>query len=70
LINSEKTGRRLNKVRTALEVLAQVYPPQELERRAYAFYQQNRPEIPEEKIGWGAAGDLNLEHIRKRAKIE
>jgi hypothetical protein len=51
LINSEKTGRWLNEVRTALEVLAQAYTPQELERRAYAFYQQIRPEIHEGKIG-------------------
>jgi hypothetical protein len=64
----KKFGEKLADVRTALEALAQAYPPQELEQRAYALYEQFRPSIPEGKIGWGAAGELNLERIRKLAK--
>lgn len=59
----QKFGAALGAVRRALEGLAQAYPPQELEQRAYALYEQFRPEIPEGTRGWGAAGDLNLERI-------
>jgi hypothetical protein len=64
----KKFGTELAEVSAALEALAQAYPPQELERRAYGLYEQFRPEIPEGTQGWGKAGDLNLEHIRKLAK--
>ena len=64
----KKFGAELDEVRTSLEALAQAYAPQELERRAYALYQQFRPDVPEGKTGWGAAGDLNLERIRELAK--
>lgn len=66
----KKFGAGLAEARAALEALAQAYPPQELERHAYALYEQFRPEIPEGKRGWGAAGDLNLEYIRALAKKE
>jgi hypothetical protein len=64
----KKFGAGLAEVRAALEALAQAYPPEELERRAYALYEQFRPKIPEGTRGWGAAGDLNLERIRDLAK--
>ncbi len=64
----KKFGAGLSEARLALEALAQVYPPQELERRAFALYEQFRPEIPEGVKGWGAAGELDLEKIRKLAK--
>jgi hypothetical protein len=64
----KKFGAGLAEARAALEALAQAYDPQELERRAYALYEQFRPKIPEGTRGWGAAGDLNLEHIRDLAK--
>ncbi len=64
----QKFGAELSEVRAALEDLAQAYPPQELEQRAYRLYEQFRPEIPEGTRGWGAAGDLNLERIRDMAK--
>jgi hypothetical protein len=64
----KKFGAELGEVRTALETLAQAFPPQELERRAYALYEQFRPSIPEGTKGWGAMGDLNLERIRQLAK--
>jgi hypothetical protein len=64
----KKFGAELTEVRTALKTLAQSYPPQELERRAYALYEQFRPSVPEGTPGWGAAGELSLERIRKLAK--
>ncbi len=64
----QKFGAALPAVRAALEDLAQAYPPQELERRAYALYEQFRPQIPEGTRGWGAAGELDLEGIHQMAK--
>jgi hypothetical protein len=64
----KKFGAELAEAHAALETLAQSYPPQELERRAFALYEQFRPTVPEGVPGWGAAGDLNLEHIRRLAK--
>jgi hypothetical protein len=64
----KKFGEGLADVRAALEALAKAYPPQELERRAYALYEKFRPEIPKGKRGWGTAGDLNLDGIRNLAK--
>ena len=64
----KKFGAGLDEVRTALEALAQTYPPQELERRAFSLYEQFRPGVPEGVRGWGAEGELNLERIRKLAK--
>jgi hypothetical protein len=64
----KKFGTRLSEARAALEQLAQAYPPQELERRAFALYEQFRPAVPEGVTGWGAAGELNLERIRQLAK--
>jgi hypothetical protein len=64
----QKFGVGLSEARTALEALARAYPPQELERRAFALYEQFRPWIPEGVQGWGATGELSLERIRKLAK--
>jgi len=64
----KKFGAELTEVRVALEALAQVYPSQELKQRAYALYEQFRPASPEGVRGWGAAGELNLERIRKLAR--
>ena len=64
----QKFGEGLTEARLALEALAKTYPPKELEQRAFALYEQFRPEIPEGVRGWGAAGDLSLERIRKLAK--
>jgi len=66
----KKFGEGLADARAALESLAQAYPPQELERRAFALYEQFRPGVPEGVQGWGAAGELNLERIRGLAKKE
>ena len=66
----KKFGSGLAEVSAALESLAHAYPPQELERRAFALYEQFRPGVPEGVQGWGATGELNLEHIREMAKKE
>ena len=64
----KKFGEALPDVQAALEALAQSYPPQELEQRAYKLYEQFRPAIPQGTQGWGASGELNLERIRRLAK--
>jgi hypothetical protein len=64
----KKFGADLAEARQALEDLALSFPPQELERRAFSLYEQFRPEIPEGVQGWGAVGDLNLNHIHALAK--
>lgn len=43
--------------------LAGSIPPEELSERAYALYEQFRPEIPRGRAGWGAAGELDLDRI-------
>ena len=64
----QKFGDRLAEVRLALEQLAGHYSPQQLETRAYDLYEKFRPEIPEGKKGWGAKGELDLDHVRSLAK--
>lgn len=64
----KKFGAELAEARLALKALAQSYPPQELKRHAFALYEQFRPTVPEGVQGWGAAGDLDLERIRRLAK--
>ncbi len=64
----KKFGAALGEVQAAMESLAQTYPPQELEQRAFKLYEQFRPSVPEGTAGWGASGELNLERIRKLAK--
>jgi hypothetical protein len=59
-----KFGPALGDVRAAMQALASVYEPEQLARRAYALYEQFRPQIPEGVKGWGAAGELDLDLIR------
>ncbi|MBV9126258.1 MAG: hypothetical protein JO112_23155 [Planctomycetes bacterium] len=63
-----KFGDDLKAARTALERLARAYRPKELAEKAYALYEQFRPEIPGGKKGWGAVGDLDLEGVEKLAR--
>ncbi len=60
----QKFGDNLDDVRAAMEKLAKDYTPRQLEAKAYDLYEKFRPEIPEGKKGWGAKGELNLDHIR------
>ncbi len=64
----KKFGEGLADAEAALKTLADAYPPPELEQRAFGLYERFRPAIPEGVKGWGAAGELNLERIRKMAK--
>jgi hypothetical protein len=64
----KKFAEALGEVQAALVALAQTYPPRELEQRAFKLYEQFRPSVPEGTAGWGAAGELNLQHIRSLAK--
>jgi hypothetical protein len=59
----DKFGADLEAVRSAMKELAASYDQAELGRRAYGLYEQFRPQIPEGKRGWGAAGELDLEQL-------
>jgi hypothetical protein len=61
---AQKFRHELADVRAAMEVLAKAYPPDRLAAQAYALYERFRPDIPEGKHGWGAAGSLDLDYIR------
>ena len=64
----KKFGADLDAARLALEHLAAAYAPRELETRAFDLYEKFRPEIPDGKKGWGAKGELDLDHVRSLAK--
>jgi len=64
---SSKFGDNLGEVRVALEDLARAYTRDQLEASAYDLYEQFRPAVPEGQRGWGAAGVLDLEKIRRLA---
>jgi hypothetical protein len=61
---AQRFGHELTDARAAMEALAKAYSPDQLAAQAYALYEQFRPDIPEGKKGWGAAGQLDLDHIR------
>jgi hypothetical protein len=65
---AQKFGEELADVQAAMEVLAKAYPPDQLAAQAYSLYEQFRPDVPEGKKGWGAAGQLDLDVIRSLAK--
>ena len=49
--------------------LAKSLPPSQPAEKAYTLYEKFRPEIPAGKKGWGAAGKLDLDLIRKMASF-
>jgi hypothetical protein len=61
---AQKFRHELADVQAAMDTLAKAYPPDQLAAHAYALYEQFRPDIPEGKKGWGAAGQLDLDSIR------
>jgi hypothetical protein len=61
---TQKFRHELANVQAAMERLAKAYLPDQLAAQAYALYEQFRPDVPEGKPGWGAAGQLDLDHIR------
>lgn len=58
----------LAEIRRAMEELATSFDRQVLAETAYALYEQFRPEIPRGTRGWGAAGELSTERIRRLAR--
>jgi hypothetical protein len=61
---AQKFGHELADVQAAMEAVAKAYTPDQLAAQAYSLYEQFRPDVPEGKQGWGAAGQLDLDHIR------
>jgi hypothetical protein len=65
---AQKFGEDLADAQAAMEALAKAYPSEQLAAQAYALYERFRPDVPEGKQGWGAAGPLDLDAIRALAK--
>jgi hypothetical protein len=65
-----KFGDSFDSVRRVMIELARSLPPKVLADRAYALYEQFRPEIPAGVGGWGAAGKLDLDVIARLARHE
>jgi hypothetical protein len=63
-----KFGDALGAVEQAMEKLAASLDVDELAHSAYSLYEAFRPEVPAGVRGWGAAGLLDLERIRKAAE--
>ncbi len=63
-----KFGDRLDDARKAMERLARSMPARDLAMKAYALYEQFRPDIPAGVRGWGAAGDLDLDRVVRVGK--
>lgn len=63
-----KFGDNLADVRAAMDELALSMPPEQLADRAYTLYEKFRPVIPAGVTGWGAAGELDLDHVRSLAQ--
>jgi len=64
---TQKFGDDLEAARKAMRQLARALKPSELTDRAFALYEQFRPQIPRGKRGWGAKGELDLRLIRSLA---
>jgi hypothetical protein len=65
---AQKFGHELDDVKAAMEILAKAYTPDTLAARAYSLYERFRPDVPQGKTGWGAAGPLDLDAIRSLAE--
>jgi len=63
----KKFGADLAEVREAMEALARSLEPEALEAQAFPLYEKFRPQIPEGKRGWGAAGELDLGQLQRLA---
>ena len=63
-----KFGEHLEAVEAGHASVAFSYPPDELNRTAFAIYEQFRPEIASGTRGWGQKGELSLARITRQAK--
>lgn len=64
---ASKFGDGLAEAEAALQALAGSIPADELADKAYYLYEKFRPTVPAGVKGWGAAGELDLDAIRKLA---
>jgi hypothetical protein len=62
-----KFGESLGIAREAMRELAKAFRPEELLKNAFSLYEEFRPTIPEGVRGWGAKGNLDIDHIRSLA---
>jgi hypothetical protein len=60
---SRAFGDRLAEARAAMEALAALLPPEELNCVGFRLYERFRPDVPEGAQGWGAKGELRVERI-------
>ncbi len=65
---ADRFGEALADARGAMSELARALPPAALATRAFALYEEFRPEVPAGKRGWGAKGQLDLERVRQLAR--
>lgn len=56
-------GDRLDEVRDAMEALADMLPPEELNRIGFWLYERFQPDVPDATSGCGVKGYLRLERI-------
>jgi hypothetical protein len=61
----KKFGEHLDEVWRTMAALAESYDQKTLAAEAYQLYEEFRPSIPKGKRGWGAAGDLDLEQMKR-----
>jgi len=64
----QKFKDNLSEVRQAMQKLAISIDPANLNQHGFALYEKFRPEIPDGTRGWGAAGELDVEKIKKLAE--
>jgi hypothetical protein len=62
-----KFGERLDEVWQVMTALAESYDRSALASEAYRLYEEFRPSIPKGKRGWGAAGELEIDLIKRLA---
>jgi hypothetical protein len=62
-----KFGDALEDAYDAMTALAKSRKPADLAAEAYALYERFRPAVPGGVKGWGAAGNLSLDTIRRLA---
>ena len=63
-----KFAGALDAVSQAMTALARSMTPAKLAARAYSLYEEFRPVVPTGLKGWGAAGTLDLDVIRRLTK--
>jgi hypothetical protein len=65
---ASKFGEALEDTTDAMRALAEAMDAEALAERAYALYEDFRPEVPAGARGWGAKGVLDLNKIRGLAR--